>query len=386
MISRYRARVSLSAIPLAKPSTDEAEVNAVAAVLQSGWIAGQGPMGTELESAFAQLARTTSGIAVSNCTAGLHLLLATLGVAAGDEVLVADYSFPATGLAVMYCGATPVFVDVRADTATVDVDLLEQMISPRTRGIIAVDALGMPADWHRLERIAQNRGLFLIEDAACAAGGELNGRACGGFGDAAVFSLHARKGVTCGEGGVITTNDAGLAAEARQRANFGMSSAFQRQAGETFTLPDFSSLGYNYKLSDILAAVALIQVSKLRQFHERRQALATTYGETLAGMHGITVPHVPPDRTPTWQTYAVTLDEGIDRNSIILGMRQQSIACNIGTYSLHRLPVFDSIRSECPTSRALFERHLALPMFPDLTISEQYRVVDALARVMRQAT
>ena len=200
-------------------------------------MAGQGPCSTALEEGFKELTGREHAVALNNCTAALHLALAALGVGPGDEVLVADYSFPATGHAVLYCGASPVFVDVRADIGTMNPSLVEAAITPRTRGIVAVDALGIPADWDPLQEVARRHGLFVVEDAACATGGVYAGRPCGSFGDVEVFSLHARKGITCGEGGVLTTDDAAIAQKVRQDACFGMESAFARQSADTLAMP-----------------------------------------------------------------------------------------------------------------------------------------------------
>lgn len=369
-------------IPLTRPCTDEHELAAVAEVLDSGWLAGQGPRSTRLEEGFTELTGRQHAVAVNNCTAGLHLALAALGVGPGDEVLVADYSFPATGHAVLYCGATPVFVDVRPDTATIDPALVEAAITGRTRGIVAVDALGVPADWAPLEEIARRHGLFLVEDAACAAGAGYAGRPCGSFGDIAVFSLHARKGITCGEGGVVTTDDAELAGRVRRAACFGMASAYQRQAADTLALPTFADIGYNYKLSDVLAAVASVQLTKLARFTSQRQALADRYAKLLAGIPGITAPAVPGDRSSTWQTYAVTVEEPHSRDAVAVALRAQGIGCNIGTYALHRQAVYGPDAASCPVSGRLFDRHLALPMYVDLTEAEQDRVVEVLATVV----
>ena len=370
-------------VPLTRPSTDDAELSAVAEVLGSGWLAGQGPRGSALEEDFKRLTGRQHAIAVNNCTAGLHLALAALGLGAGDEVIVADYSFPATGHAVLYCGAAPVFVDVRADTATIEPGLVEAAISPRTRAIVAVDALGMPADWGPLEEIARRSGLFLVEDAACSAGGVYAGRPCGSFGDVAVFSLHARKGITCGEGGVVVTDDPALAARVRRDACFGMESAFERQSGPALAVPVFPGIGYNYKLSDILAAIASVQLGKIERFLQRRREIAARYAELLADVPGIDLPCVPADRLPTWQTYAVTVQPGLRRDNLAIALRAQGIGCNIGTYALHRQDVYGQGGARCPVSGQLFERHLALPMYTDLTDADQLRVAEALAKILR---
>lgn len=371
-------------IPLSRPSTDETELAAVAEVLQSGWMAGQGPHGTRLEEGFKKLTGRAYAIAVNNCTAGLHLALAGLGLVAGDEVLVADYSFPASGHAVLYCGATPVFVDVCEDTGTIDPNLVEEAITPRTRGILAVDALGTPADWNELQEIADRHGLFLVEDAACSVGAVYSGRPCGSFGNVSVFSLHGRKGITCGEGGVITTDDAELAARVRAASCFGMESAFSRQSAGTLALPTFAEIGYNYKLSDVLAAVAVVQLGKLEAFLERRRALAVRYGELLSAVPGIETPVVPPDRLSAWQTYAVTVTEPLDRDAIAIALRARGVGSTIGTYAMHLQPVYGLAPASCPSSQRLFERHLALPMYVGLTDDQQDLVVQILASIVAE--
>lgn len=369
-------------IPLTRPATDDRELAAVAEVLASGWLAGQGPRSTELEQGFRGLANRAHAVALNNCTAGLHLALSALGVGPGDEVLVSDYSFPATGHAVLYVGAKPVFVDVRPDTGTIDPAQVEAHITGRTRGIIAVDALGVPADWDPLQEIADRRGLFLVEDAACSAGGVYRDRPCGSFGDVAVFSLHARKGITSGEGGVLVTDDEALAARVRSESCFGMQSAFARQAADTLTIPTFPDLGYNYKLSDILAAVATVQLTKLDEFTKRRREIADRYARLLAEVPGIAAPSIPGDRLPTWQTYAVTVDAALDRDAIAVALRNEGIGCNIGTYAMHIQPVYGTDNSDCPVSKSLLDRHLALPMYTDLTDADQDRVVETLAKIV----
>jgi perosamine synthetase len=364
-------------IPLTRPSTDATELEAVAAVLASGWLAGQGPQGALLEQEIAQLTGRRHAVAVNNCTAGLHLAVSALGIDAGDEVLVADYTFPATAHAVLYAGGVPCFVDVRPETGTIDPSLIAERITPRTRGIIAVDALGMPADYDALEKTAADHGLWLIEDAACSLGGTYRDRPCGAFGDVAVFSLHARKGITAGEGGLVVTDDDDLATRIRRASCFGMRSAFTRQSADVLDIPEFHDLGHNYKLSDILAAVARAQLAKLDDFLTDRRRLADRYGELLQDVPGVTTPPTPGDRVPTWQTYAVTLASSIDRGRVVRDLRSRGIGSNIGTYALHREPVYASTWN-CSESASLFAAHLALPMFAGLSDTAQDRVAAAL--------
>ena len=376
--ARYRAGMTSTNIPLSRPSTDEHELDAVRGVLDSGWLAGQGPQGTQLEVRFAALAERAHAIAVNNCTAGLHLVLQALGVGPGDEVVVPDYTFPATAHAVLFCGAVPVFADVLATTGTIDPVSLESLMTSRTKAVIAVDSLGIPADWDEIADVAERWHVPLVEDAACAAGGVYRDRPCGSFGVAAVFSLHARKGITSGEGGVIVTDDPDLAEAVRMASCFGMRSAFSRQSTTGLDIPEFATVGYNYKLSDILAAVGVAQFDKLGVFLEERRSLAARYAELLGDIPGVCAPDVPGDRLATWQTYAVTVDEGVDRDQVVTGLRQRGIGANIGTYSLTHQPVYPAGSAPCPVSGDLFSRQLAIPMFNGLTGHEQERVTHAL--------
>ena len=372
-------------IPLTRPTAGTDELAAVERVLASGWLAGQGSQGSELEDGFASLTGRKHAVAVNNCTAGLHLVLSSYGVGPGDEVVVADYSYVATAHAVVYCGATPRFADVHAGTGTVDPESVASMITPRTRAIVAVDALGMPADWAALEGLARRRSLTLISDSACSAGAAISGRPAGAFGDAAVFSLHARKGITCGEGGVIVTDDAALADDVRSRSSFGVASALQRSTSSDFSRPEFTTIGYNYKLSDILAGIANVQLGRLTELIAERQLLAKRYSRLLAGLPHATPPEVPPDRESAWQTYAVSLDEAFDRDQVVTAMRERGVECSIGTFSLSRQSLYHS-EDRCPRSWMLADQHLAIPLFPGLTERDQDRVVETLSEVLALAT
>ena len=383
--ARYRAGMTSTDIPLSRPRTDEHELEAVRRVLDSGWLAGQGPQGTELETRFAALAQRTHAIAVNNCTAGLHLVLAALGVGPGDEVVVPDYTFPATAHAVLFCGAVPVFADVLATTGTIDPASLESVMTSRTKAVIAVDSLGVPADWDEIATVTDRWQVPLVEDAACAAGGVYRDRPCGSFGVAAVFSLHARKGITSGEGGVIVTDDPALAEAVRMASCFGMRSAFSRQSATGLNLPEFATLGYNYKLSDILAAVGVAQFDKLGDFLAERRALASRYAELLEDVPGVSAPVAPADRLATWQTYAVTVDVCANRDQVVSALRQRGIGANIGTYSLTQQPVYPAGTAPCPVSADLFSRQLAIPMFNGLTGDEQVRVTEALREALVEA-
>ena len=372
-------------VPLGFPSLGAAELEAVNETFRSGWVAGQGPRTHAFEEAFAERSGVAHAIAVNNCTAGLHLALLALGIGPGDEVLVADYTFPATGHAVLYCGAQPVFVDVRSDTATIDPLAIEAAITPRTRGVITVDALGQVADYDEIEAIAQARGLFVLEDAACATGAVYHGRPTGSFGDAACFSLHGRKGITCGEGGVVTTDDQAIADRVRKLSCFGMESAFSRQQSAQLPIPVFHDLGYNYKLSDILAAIAFVQLQRLDELLARRRRAAARYTAGLRSVAHVAPPAEPADREQVFQSYAVTIGEPLQRDRVALALRDRGIGCNIGTYASHLQPIYASsgvAPLRCPTSARLFRQHLALPLHAELSDDDVDHVVAVLSEVI----
>ena len=368
----------LPPIALGKPSYDEREAKAVADCLASGWVAGWGPNGAELEQSFAARVDTDHAVAVSSCTAGLHLALAAMGIGAGDEVIVADYTFPATGHAVLYVEATPVFVDVCRSTFCIDPERIEEAITDRTRAIIAVDQFGQCADWAALEQVAAAAGVDLIEDAACAAGASQDDREAGSFGRVGVFSLHGRKGISSGEGGVVTTDDADLAAFVRKASAFGIESARIREGAQGLPIPTFETLGWNYKLSDIQAAVALVQLDKLDELTARRNEIATAYTEAFAELPGWNVPAIAPGNWHTWQAYALTAPSRDERDALAIGLRSQGIGSNFGTYASHVQPIYDAAGSDCPVSADLFDRHVAIPMHADLTDAEVQRVIDAV--------
>lgn len=367
----------LPVIALGQPTVGEPELRAIEEVFRSGWIAGNGPTGKRFGDEFARVAGTTHALPVNNCTAALHLAVSALGLGPGDEVVVADYTFPATGHAVVYAGGKPVFADVRADTATVDPAAVEAAITDRTVGIMAVDALGQCADYTELQAIADARGLWLVEDAACASGATYQGRPAGSFGDAACFSFHGRKGITAGEGGALTTDRDDIAAQARKTHAFGIESALTRAGTTDLPIPEFDEIGYNYKLSDISAAIMLAQLERLPALVKARQTVAEAYGELLADLELVTLPVTAADRTHSWQSYVLTLDPSVDRGAVASELRSKGVQCNFGTYASHLQPVY-GVTDPCPVSADLFRRHLAIPMHANLTEAEVERVASTL--------
>ncbi|HEV7193337.1 MAG TPA: DegT/DnrJ/EryC1/StrS family aminotransferase [Jatrophihabitantaceae bacterium] len=367
-------------IALGQPTFGPEELAAVAAVLDSGWVAGQGPTAREFEERFASLCGTVGALTVNNCTAGLHLAILALGAAEGDEVIVADYTFPATGHAVLYTGATPVFADVRPDIWTVDPASVEAAITPRTVGIIAVDAFGQPADYDELRAIADKRGLWLLEDAACSAGATYKGRPAGSLADAACFSFHGRKGITSGEGGAITSDNEALLAKARKQHFFGIESAFARAGSTDLPVPVFDEIGWNYKLSEIAAAVVSAQLTKLPTLLAARRRAAAGYADLLGDLAEVQLPVELPDRQTVWQSYVLTLAPDADRGQIAAELRGRGIQCNIGTYASHVQPLYGKT-NDCPVSADIFRRHLAIPMHANLSDAQ----VETVAKAVREA-
>jgi perosamine synthetase len=367
-------------IALGAPTFGDEELAALAAVLASGWVAGQGPVAAEFEQRFAALCGAGHALSVNNCTAALHLAVQGLGAGPGDEVVVADYTFPATGHAVRYVGAQPVFADVRPDIWTVRPDAVEAAITPRTVGVIAVDPFGMPADYDELAAIAARHSLWLIEDAACAAGATYRGRPTGSLADAACFSFHGRKGITSGEGGAVVSDDAELMAKARKLHFFGVESAFARAGSNDLPVPVFDELGWNYKMSELAAAVVSVQLDRLPTLVAARRHVAAGYAELLGDLEQVQVPVEPDDRETVWQSYVLTLGPDVDRGSVAAALRGQGIQCNIGTYASHVQPVYGQ-REPCPVSADIFRRHLAIPMHANLTEAQ----VEIVAKAVREA-
>ncbi|ASW54823.1 DegT/DnrJ/EryC1/StrS aminotransferase family protein [Plantactinospora sp. KBS50] len=372
----------MDTIPLVHASLGDRELAAVAEVFASGWPAGQGPRGAALEARLTERYGVGDAVAVSNCGAALHLALLALGVSPGDEVIVADYTFPAPAHAVRYVGAVPVFADVRADTGTVDPQAVADLIGPRTVGVIAVDTVGLPADYAELTSITERYGLFLVEDAACAVGATYRGRPAGALAPIGCLSFHGRKGATSGEGGALLTTDPAHAADARLRSSFGIGSIFEQAKVVGLPIPVFTDVGYNYKLSDIAAAILQVQLDRVEELLERRRAVAARYAERLAGEDLLTLPHVPADRTHAWQSYLVTLDPRVDRAGLAADLRAQGIGAGHGTWACHRQPVYEA-KQQCPVSADLFARNLAIPMHAELTMTQVDRVAEVLRGALR---
>ena len=304
-------------------------------------------------------------LATSNCGSALHLALLALGAGPGDEVIVGDYTFPATGHSVLWTGATPVFADVRPDIWSMDPQAVEAAITPRTVGILAVDVFGQPADYDELRAIADRHGLWLVEDAACAAGATYKGRPAGSLADMAAFSFHGRKGITAGEGGALVSQRDDLVAQARKLHTYGISPAVVRDASKELPVPSFDELGYNYRMSDVAASIMRVQITRLPALLAARTAAARAYESLLGDVEQIILPVALDDRTHPWQSYVLTLAPELDRGAVALALRERGVGCNFGTYASHVQPLYGDA-APCPVSADLFGRHLAIPMHANL--------------------
>ncbi|WET79863.1 DegT/DnrJ/EryC1/StrS family aminotransferase [Amycolatopsis sp. QT-25] len=368
-------------VVLGQPTVGDEELAAVAEVFRSGWLAGAGPACRRFEERFAKTVGTAHALTTSNCGSALFLGLRVLGVKPGDEVIVGDYTFPATGHAVLQAGATPVFADIRPDVWSADPASIESSITPRTVGILAVDVAGQPGDFDEYRAIADKHGLWLFEDAACAAGATYKTRPAGSLADLAAFSFHGRKGITAGEGGALVSDREDLIAHARKLHTYGIEPAITREGSGALPIPEFHELGYNFRLSDVQAAIMNVQLDRLPDLLSARRSVAKRYHEAFENLPGLDVPVELPDREHPWQAYLLTVAPEIDRDALALRIREQGVQCNFGTYASHLQPIYGK-QQTLPVSADLFARHLAIPMHANLTDGQVDRVIETVSAAL----
>jgi perosamine synthetase len=355
------------------------EIAAAGEVIASGWVA-QGPKVAEFERALARLVGAAEGVAVSSCTTGLHLALLALQVGPGDEVVIPSLSFIATANVVRYVGATPVFADVDMTTQNLTSDTVRPCLTPETKAVIAVHQAGVPADIDDLRRLCEPRGVAIIEDAACAIGSTYHGHLIGSHSDLVTFSFHPRKVITTGEGGMVMTSRPDWAARMRRLREHGMSmSAADRHASGGANLEIYGETGFNYRMTDIQAAIGLVQLTRLDELVRHRRELAERYRRLLGGLPGVVMASDPPYGTTNFQSFWLLLPAWypLTRSALISAMITAGISPRRGIMAAHLEPAYASLgRPRLPATEHLTSRSLILPLHHELTEADQDRVVD----------
>lgn len=387
-------------IPVVKPAMDEREVQAAARAILSGWVT-QGPEVAVFEREFAEYVGAKHACAVSSCTAALHLALLTVGVKPGDEVITVSHSFIATANSIRYCGAIPVFVDIQPETFNIDPSLIERVITPRTRAILCVHQIGMPCDLQAILEIARRHSLPVVEDAACAIGSEIlwndKWKKIGKpHSDIACFSFHPRKLVSTGDGGMITTSNGEWDKQLRLWRQHGMSvSDTARHGSKDVIFESYTVLGYNYRLTDIQAAIGREQLKRLPEAVARRRILAERYAKLLANVPGLGLPEEPRWARSNWQSYCVRLPEGCDQRAVMQVMLDAGIATRRGVMCAHREPAFRNQPWSCGKGPGAYgcapgtcerlnqseraqDQAVILPLFHQMAEVDQDQVVAAL--------
>lgn len=358
---------------LSVPVIDENELEAIKKVLTSGYLT-MGPVVAEFENAVAEYTGARYAIATTSATTALHLSMVALNIGKGDEVIVPSFTFPATVNVVIQQGAVPVLVDIDLHTFNISIESLKAGITPKTKAIMPVHLFGLSADMYALMEIASEKGIHVVEDAACALGSLYNGKQCGTIGDIGCFSFHPRKIITTGEGGMVITNNHEIGERVRglrQHGGIRMDNRFY-----------FSEPGFNYRMSDINAAIGLSQMKKIKWIIERRRDIAKNLTDGLSGVKGFILPSEPSWAFHTYQTYAIILDKSIDRDLFIQGLKQMGIEATIGTYALHMEKYLHQLypykEQDLPNAAKAFRQTVAVPLYPQMTDEEIERLIKAV--------
>jgi perosamine synthetase len=368
-------------VPFAKPYFLGHEGEVVADVIATGWVS-QGPRVREFEAAFAARVGALDAVATSNCTTALQLSLYVAGVGPGDEVIVPSLSFIATANAAWHCGATPVFADVDPQTFNVTAETIEPLITERTKAIVPVHQIGLPADMDPINALAAKHGIAVIEDAACATGAEYKGKPVGSGANLACFSFHPRKVITTGEGGMITVNDPEVAARLRRLRQHSMDvSDLVRHDAKNVVLESYPERGWNCRMTDMQAAIGILQLEVLDRMLANRKRLAERYNEAFEGHPYIEAPFDPDYAERAWQSYAVRLstDAPIDRTELMARMLDDGIATRRGVMAIHEEPSYAEGAPSLPHTEDVTHNTLLLPLFPAMTDEELDYVLESIA-------
>ena len=372
-------------IQIALPVTGEDEWQSVKESIMSGWLT-QGPKVRKFEENFAKKHKVNHALAVTSCTTGLHLALAAMGVGPGDEVIVPAFTWVATANVVLYCGATPVFVDVSTKTFNMDPEQVASKVTGKTKVIIPVHLFGLCADMDAIKAVIPKK-VKILEDAACAAGAKYKGKYAGTLGDAAVFSFHPRKSITTGEGGMITTQNNLFSELMDQMRNHGATiSEEQRHHGpKPYILPDFNLLGFNYRMTDLQGSIGIVQLEKLDSFIDERSKWATWYREKLSDIDWLKLPQEPENGKHGWQSFVTYVDPKtapMSRNNIMEKLQNMGISTRPGTHAVHMLSIykdkFGIKQNDYPGARDCDANTMAIPLHNQMIREDYEYIVNAL--------
>ena len=363
-------------IKLIEPMVGDEELSLVKEVLESGYMT-EGPKAREFESGFAELVGAKHAITTSSCSTALQICVDAYGIGPGDEVIVPDFTYPVTADVVRLRGGSPVLVDVSETTYNVDPEEVRKALTDKTKGIMPVSLFGHPLDMAPIREIAEDNGLFIVEDAACSTGARYKDERTGSMADMTCFSFHPRKVITTGEGGMVTTDNDELAEKAREMKKFGMKLVDGRW--------QFMTIGTNYKLSDVLAAIGVVQLQKIDAIIGRRRELASIYDGLLEENELLKRPETEDGVLHTYQTYATLVMKENFRDRLIKDMAERGIETQIGTYSLHVQPSFRDVMrvGDLVCSTKLFENLFALPMSNSMTPEDQELVVNEATELLK---
>lgn len=365
-------------IKLAAPQIGEEELVEIKKVLDSKHLV-QGNKVNEFENLIKEYLNVRHAVAVSSGTAALHLSLLALGIERGDEVIVPDFTFPATANVVELVGAITKFVDIKLDSFCIDVEKIEENITPRTKAIIPVHEFGQSADMNKIVYLSQKYNIKIVEDAACALGAEYKGTKVGTIGDIGCFSFHPRKSITTGEGGVIVTNNDQLAEKIKILRNHGI----YYSNGKI----KFVAAGFNYRITDIQGAIGVVQMKKIDTINAERRKIVLKYNELLKNISGVILPCEKQYGQHIWQTYHILLDEHINRDEVIYKLKNRGVETNLGAYAVHEQPYYKNkyFYENLYNSLFAYKRGLALPLHLNLTNWHINYIAEEIKKILYKA-
>lgn len=373
-------------IPITKPFLDEEEEASVIRTLRSGWIS-QGPQVKEFEDRFAEYVGSKHAVATTSCTTALHAALTASGIGPGDDVIIPSLSFIATANSVVHAGANPVFADIDPATCNITAATIEKAMTERTKAVMPAHQMGLPVDLDPIIELCGKMGLVLIEDAACAVGSEYKGKKIGGHGNTACFSFHPRKVITTGEGGMITTNDAALAERLRRLRHHGMSvSDIERHHAAEVIIETYPEIGYNYRMTDMQAAMGIAQLGKLPAIIEKRRKIADIYSRTIiAALPHCKVHSVPDYAFHNFQSYWIEVLESshCSRDMLMQRLLDKGVMTRRGIMAIHREQCYSRKRVSLPQTERITQKTLLLPLYPSMSDEEIEFVVTCLSECLK---